>query len=166
MPNWCEGVLKVRGKKKDLLNFINNCIERAGYPRNENYKFTHYPLNAKSEYEDELFINVTDKEHNSWLYFKNARRLFIEDNVEWYFYGEDDKEQIQVLDIKQAWNLEPDYFVKISKEYNIDFKMMGFECGMCFTQEIEVVKGELILDKVNEYKEEYNWKVYDPRLGG
>ena len=24
MPNWCEGYLKIRGKKKDLINFIEN----------------------------------------------------------------------------------------------------------------------------------------------
>lgn len=36
MPNWCKGVLKVRGKKKDLLNFLNNGIERWGYPRDAN----------------------------------------------------------------------------------------------------------------------------------
>lgn len=26
MPNWCEGYLKIRGKKKDLINFIENEI--------------------------------------------------------------------------------------------------------------------------------------------
>ena len=24
MANWCEGYLKIRGKKKDLINFIEN----------------------------------------------------------------------------------------------------------------------------------------------
>ena len=27
MPNWCEGYLKIRGKKKDLKNFIENEIK-------------------------------------------------------------------------------------------------------------------------------------------
>lgn len=166
MPNWCEGVLKVRGKKKDLLNFVCNGLERRGYPEDSHYEYTKYPLNEQIDEYGDIFINHTDKEHHSWLYFKNSRRLFIEDNIEWNFYGDEDEEQIQVLDIKQAWRLEPDYFIDLSEIYNIDFKMMGFECGCCFTQEIEVVKGNLILDKVNEYQEKYNWEVYDPRLGG
>jgi hypothetical protein len=168
MPNWCSGVLKVRGKKKDILNFLNNGIERIGYPRDKDDNYTKYPLNAQLDEYGDVFCKETDEEHHSWLYFKDSRRLFIEKNIEWYFnYGiEDDEEEIQALDIKQAWNLEPDYFIDISKKYNVDFKMMGFECGGCFTQEIEVVKGNLVLNKVNEYKENYWWEVYDPRLGG
>ena len=26
MPNWCEGKLKIRGKRKDLINFIKKWI--------------------------------------------------------------------------------------------------------------------------------------------
>ena len=166
MPNWCSGVLKVRGKKKDLLNFLNNGIERYGYPRDENNEYTKYSLDAQIDEFGDIFCKKTDSEHNSWLYFKDSRRLFIEKNIEWYFYNdEEDEEEIQVLDIKQAWRLDSDYFVKISKKYNVDFRMIGFECGMAFNQEIEVIKGKLILDKVYEYGD-YNWEVYDPRLGG
>lgn len=27
MPNWCEGYLKIRGKKEDIVNFIENEIK-------------------------------------------------------------------------------------------------------------------------------------------
>lgn len=172
MPNWCKGVLKVKGKKKDLLTFLNNGIERCGYPRDENDEYTKYPLNVETDEFGDVFVNYTDKTHDSWLYFKDSRRCFIETSIEWYWDASDvedlEEEYIKCLDIKQAWRLEPNYFKEISKEYNIDFKMMGFECGGCFTQEIEIIKGEISLDKVNEYKdcEQYQWEVYDPRLGG
>lgn len=26
MPNWCEGYLKIRGKKEDIVNFVENEI--------------------------------------------------------------------------------------------------------------------------------------------
>ena len=168
MPNWCEGVLKVRGKKKDLINFLNNGIERYGYPRDENNDYTKYPLDIQVDKYGEYLIKQTDSEHNSWLYLKDSRRCFIESNIEWYLVEDEDDECIQCLDIKQAWRLEPDYFKEISKIYNIDFRMIGFEMGGIFTQEIEVIKGEITIYNVNSYDDykKYMWEVYDPRLGG
>lgn len=167
MPNWCSGVLKVRGKKKDLLNFLNNGIERYGYSRDANDEYTKYPLDAQIDEYGDVFCEETDSEHNSWLHFKDSRRLFIDNNIEWYF-SSDDKEDIQVLDIKQAWDVDTNYFVKISKKYNVDFKLKCFEQGCQFVREIEVIKGNLKKDKTKEYKsyKNYAWAVYDPRLGG
>lgn len=168
MPNWCKGVLKVRGKKKDLLNFINNGIERLGWPRIEE-EYTNYPLNIEEDEYGDLFIPETDQEHHSWLYFKDSRRLFIDENVQWYWNDDTEEEleevYVQCLDIKQAWNLEPEYFKKISKEFELDFKIIGLECGCQFSQEIEVINGEITKYEENEY-EDYNWEVYDPRIGG
>lgn len=171
MPNWCKGVLKVKGKKKDLLTFLNNGIERYGYPRDENGEYTKYPLNIQTDEYGETFVNHTDEKDNSWLYFKDSRRCFIETSISWYWDTSDvedlEEEYIKCLDIKQAWRLEPDYFKTISEIYNIDFKIIGIECGMGFSQEIEVVKGEITY-KENVFKDykEFEWEVYDPRLGG
>lgn len=42
MPNWCEGYLKIRGKKKDLINFIENELIEKEYVSDvkiiENYR--------------------------------------------------------------------------------------------------------------------------------
>lgn len=170
MPNWCEGVLKIRGKKKDLIKFINEGIERYGHPGTED-GYTKHPLNVETDEFGDLTLKETDEEHNSWLCLKDSRRCFIEKNVCWYWnnHSEEDleKEYIQCLDIKQAWRLEPDYFKAISKKYNIDFKIIGIECGIGFLQEIEVIKGEMIYkEKVFENYKEFEWDVYDPRLGG
>lgn len=165
MPNWSKGVLKIRGKKKDIINFLNSGIERYGYPRNgEDY--TELPLNIQCDEFGDIFCEETDEEHHSWLHFKNSRRLFVNGNIEWYFNDDENIEEVVALDIKQAWRIDEEYFVDTSKTYNIDFKLMVFENGCCFTQEIEVVKGELILNRTTEYKENYAWEVYDPRLGG
>ena len=82
MPNWCKGVLKVRGKKKNLLNFLNNGIERYGYPRYVNDDYTKYPLGVKIDDWGCYFVEKTDSEHDSWLYIKDSRRCFIEENIE------------------------------------------------------------------------------------
>lgn len=34
MPNWCEGKLKIRGKKDDILNFFENGTLIVEYQRN------------------------------------------------------------------------------------------------------------------------------------
>ncbi len=165
MPNWSKGVLKVRGKKKDIINFLNSGIERYGYPR-KGEGYTELPLNIQCDEFGDILCEETDEKHHSWLYFKNSRRLFVDGNIEWYCEDDENIEQVMALDIKQAWKIDEEYFVDTSKNYNIDFKLMTFENGCCFTQEIEVVKGELILNRITEYEENYAWEVYDPRLGG
>ena len=164
MPNWSKGVLKIRGKKKDIINFLNNGIERYGYSK-KGEDYAELPLNIQFDEFGGIFFKETDEEHHSCLHFKNSRRLFVDGDIEWYFGSDENKEEVVVLDIKQAWKVDEDYFVNSSKTHNIDFKLMVFENGCCFTQEIEVVKGELILNRITEYRKNYNWEVYDPRLG-
>lgn len=163
MPNWCKGVLKIRGKKENLINLIQNEIERYGFPSTPD-SYTKYPLDLKIDEYGDIFVDHTDNEHHSWLYFKDSRRLFVEENIEWFF-SNDEEEEIQALDIKQAWNLESEYFAELSKKYNVDFRMTGFECGCCFIQEIEVIKGKITIDNATQ-PENYSWIAYDPRLGG
>lgn len=31
MPNWCEGTIKVRGKKNDVISFLENEILKMRY---------------------------------------------------------------------------------------------------------------------------------------
>lgn len=162
MPNWCSGVLKVRGKKKDLLNFIQNGIEEVIYI---NGKLTSKSVDFQLDEFGDLYINLTRKD----IYIKDTRRCFIIDDIEWHWDDNNktdlEKTYIQCLDVHQAWYLEKENFKEISKQYNIDFRIIGFECGMQFTQEIEVKNGDITLYKESKY-DDYEWEVYDPRLGG
>lgn len=173
MPNWCNGVLKVRGKKKDLLKFLNEQLERRGFPFDDlKDDYSTYDLNVETDEFGDIFVEHTDEEHFSWLYFKDSRRCFVETDIDWHWNTDDEvdleEEYIQCLDIKQAWRLEPDYFKEISLKYNIDFKTIGIEKGCCFSQKLEIVKGEIIsyLEGDYETRQEFEWEVYDPRLGG
>ena len=171
MPNWCKGVLKVRGKKEDLLNFLNDGFRRYGYSKEpvENYApilKVEYPLNINKDEFGNILLYETDKENNSWLYFKDSHRCFVTENIEWYLDDIDDEDiSINYIDIKQAWDLDSDYFKEISKKYNIDFRILGFEAGMLFTHEIEIIDGQITLDKKLKYYD-YEWEVCDPRIGG
>ena len=155
MPNWCEGVLKVRGKKKDLIKFLKNGIERL------NYKDGEIPLNLKIDEKFDEYILTND---DGWLHIKDTRRCFL-DSLEWYLEDDDEDVMIQYIDIKQAWRLEVEQFTNISRKYHIDFRIKGYECGGQFSQEFEIINGNITFYEEKEY-ENYCWEVDDPRLGG
>lgn len=71
MPNWCEGVLKVRGKKKDLIKFLNYGIERLNYKSIEDFSIEEIPLNliVKEEFGE---YELTE-ESIGWLHIKDKR---------------------------------------------------------------------------------------------
>lgn len=158
MPNWCEGVLKVRGKKKNLISFLKNGIERMSYKNNE---YVEVPLDLKIDNEfDEYLLNAG----NETLHIKDTRRCFLE-NIEWYLSDNEEDIMTQCIDVKQAWRLEVEQFIAISRKYHVDFKIKGYECGGQFSQEFEILDGFLTKYEEKEYEDWY-WDVDDPRLGG
>ena len=95
---------------------------------------------------------------------QETRRAFIE------------KEQIEVwleeefcifeLDnFKQAWRAIPENYQEISSKFDVDIKIFTFECGMEFTQEIEISKGKIIKNVCYGY-DDYQWEVPFSNLGG
>lgn len=94
-------------------------------------------------------------------YIDNSRRMFVADDCEIFLY----EGNIYYLPIKQAWNFEPGDFIYISKTYNLDLRITGFERGMGYDQEIEVINGVVTIAKSNEYND-YWWECPCPTLGG
>lgn len=54
---------------------------------------------------------------------------------------------------------------KFSKKYNVDIKIFVFEQGLQFTQEIEIVEGEITKNETRKY-DDYQWDVPFSKLGG
>lgn len=158
MPNWCEGILKVRGKKENLKKFLKNNI------KNVNLIGEEKTINIiEEEYEDFIYFNP---KHSS-LYLKDTSRGFIEPIYnEVYFYKTDKKNIfIVLLEYKQAWGIISKELQNISNKFNIDIKIHGFEKGMEFEQDIEIINGKIIKDEEVKYKD-YNWESINPTLGG
>ena len=154
MPNWCKGTLKVRGQKKDLENFIFNGLK---------------PVNCLGEDQESLEPNEWNNitfEGSAWI--EGTKRGFVEymdvylDELE---REEGEPDPIICLDTKFAWGIITQDLVEISKKYNIDFKILGFERGMEFNQDIEIVKGEIINDVEIQF-DDYDWECINPTLGG
>lgn len=164
MPNWCEGYLKIRGKKKDLINFIENeivLIKRESIitePQYIDVKMKDTGIDCSFKYK---------KSYNEFLYLKNTRRFFVEsEEISFYYNGYEDEICYLVLNIKQAWGIDIEtLLVEHSKKYSVDFNIFASECGMEFEQYITIVGGKLLKNKKRTYID-FSFEAINPDLGG
>lgn len=164
MPNWCKGNLKIRGKKENIIKFLEEGTSLLDGFWN--------PKEIKPEIEvndcDEIEIRNLDKTKGiECLYIKGTRRNFIDPiENEIYIHDIDEEEQIICLEnFKAAWGIDADALRLISNRYNIDIKIYAFEAGMEFNQDIEIIKGKIIKDKEIKFTN-YQWECIEPNIGG
>lgn len=162
MPNWCEGYLKIRGKKEDIVNFVENEISL---------------LKSKDIFSEPEYLEIKmikdlyeyRFEHKNsfkeYLRLKNARRFFVEsEEISFYYY--EDEVCYLTLKIKQAWCIDvQELLVEHSKKYHIDFNIYASESGMEFEQYITVVNGELVKNEEKIYID-FSFEAINPELGG
>lgn len=169
MPNWCEGKLKVRGKKENIMKWLSECVAvwnpdvEKGKPLYEALIFKKDVNGISIAYDaelDELHIAVKQD-----AYIEGTRRNFVKKYENDFSFGAKDGKDIIVLPVKAAWALESEPYEELSKKYGLDFRFYGYECGMEFNQEIEVVDGKTTIDREIQY-DDYYWECPDPMLGG
>ena len=165
MPNWCEGYLKIRGKKKDLINFIENEIVLI---KRESIISEQKLVDIKMQDDGlcECFFKY-NKSYNEFLYLKNTRRFFVEsEEISFYYDDYEDEVCYLTLDIKQAWGIDiQTLLVEHSKKYSLDFNIFASESGMEFEQYITIVDGKLLKDEVRKY-DDFWFEAVNPDLGG
>ena len=149
MPNWIEGTMKIRGKANAIQTFIENTIENV----------------VKHEYETDIEYDLKE-----WAYIDTTRRAFVDESCYVYINCAIKENQTITIPIKQAWSFTPSEeceqkWINFAKEYSIDIRLQGFECGLEFYQDFAVVNGEVVIDEVRQY-EDWNWDCPMPRLGG
>ena len=165
MANWCEGYLKIRGKKEDIVNFIENEIKL---------------LKLKSIILDPEYVDIKmiddlgecsfdyKKSFREFLYLRNTRRFFVESEEISFYYDEEDEGAIChiTLWIKQAWEIDiQELLVEHSKEYHVDFNIYASESGLEFEQYITVVDGKLVRNEEKVY-DDFLFEAINPSLGG
>lgn len=169
MPNWCEGKLKVRGKKENIMKWLSECVAvmepyvEKGKPLYEALIFKKDVNGVSIAYDaefDELHIVVKRD-----AYIEGTRRNFVKKYENDFYFGTKDGKAVIALPVKAAWALESEPYEGFSKKYGLDFRFYGYECGMEFNQEIEVVDGETTIDREIQY-DDYYWECPDPILGG
>jgi hypothetical protein len=168
MPNWCEGSLKVRGKKSDITRWVRENV--VAYTHEWVHKENEIPYmnsipNPKAvtvEYDepesDEICITVKTDAH-----ITGTRRNFVK--VDEYWAYDHNGTMILVLNFMAAWGIEPEPYVAMSQKYHVDFRLYGFERGMEFNQEVIVEDGQLIRN-VEITFDDYEWECIFSNLGG
>ena len=148
MPNWAEGSLKLRGRSENIASALKQMLLNDTVTLEDEWDGTLLKFNNTAPY---FYINET-------------RRAFIEqEQIEVWL--EEEFCIIELDNFKQAWSVIPENYQEISSKFDIDIKIFTFECGMEFTQEIEISKGEIIKDVCYKY-DDYQWEVPFSNLGG
>ncbi len=162
MPNWCEGMLKIRGKQEDVFNLLAENLQVWKTIIIKEPKF-----DMREEIDKEAIV-INKEEESIWVkktaHIKGTHRNFVEPNDINVWKGEDGNACI-AIEFKGAWSIESEPYVKLAKEYNVDIKIEAFERGMEFSQYILIENGELKEDKEIEY-DDYVWDCVMPNLGG
>lgn len=162
MPNWCEGTIKMRGKRDNILYFFRKGINVYGFDGG------NYVVQDREKWYNELdSFEIHIKED---AYIEGTRRAFIKAQ-DVYLIGED---IVTVcFDAMQAWEYKPEEFLKIAKDYKLSIKGYGIECGMQFCQEFEIVTSDkdgisetrITIDNHIKY-DDWEWECPFPFMGG
>lgn len=148
MPNWCEGWVKFRGSKENLMKFIQS--EFNG---------------SEPEFDgDELMPNIPDR----YIFLNSLRRAYVDGNKDCddYIYFDDNDIGIFVIKIKHAWSVTGQGYPELAEKYKLDIRGKCYECGMNFAEEFEYKSnGVQTLYEVHKF-EDYTWECECPTLGG
>jgi hypothetical protein len=152
MPNWCEGWVKFRGSKENLMKFIQS-----------EFNGSHPVFDDRF---DELIPNILVKS----TFLNSLRRAYITDDDLVDANGgiclNEDGIGVFIAKINHAWSVTGQGYPELAKKYKLDIRGKCYECGMNFAEEFEYnSNGDEILYKVHEF-DDYQWECECPTLGG
>lgn len=178
MPNWCAGTLRFRGKTENVMKFLNEGFniynERVRNDRGE-IQFVCKMMDRikKEELERGYGIDIDLNDDGEYVYISDTRRAFVEwdptlglwRNEMRVEYSKDGEKMLVILPVKQAWGFDYEDWIDISKKYDIDIHLFGWEQGMQFEDEIEIHSGEVVKSGGHDYINWY-WECPNPFIGG
>ena len=173
MPNWCEGNIRFRGACKDIKALVENelvCVGHVAGDKGWNIVESK-PIVDTSGYQ--LSVRMPNNGEGiifAAFHIKGTRRSFLDGNAVEFdgWYETDDEREVKTLicsSFKAAWGVEAKPYIDLSKKYDVDIHIFGWECGLEFAQEIEILRGELVKDKEIKY-EDWGWECPMAYLGG
>ena len=162
MANWCEGSLRIRGKKENIENFLKNEIVYTVYENNE---LVEKPATVE-EHKNSMLITQDGKDDS--FYIRGTYRNFFftyQIEVYWPEHEEDEEIVINIDDFNVAWSFKEQGWPEHAEKYGIDFRMFGFEQGMEFSQVMTVTRDGSASIETKEYKN-WLWECPFPNMGG
>lgn len=171
MPNWCEGTLKVRGNYEDVRRWAVDALKcyNAHWTKDKDGMPQYVPKLAENGViieitnGDELCISVRECD----AHITGTRRHFIKKGEYSCFLQEKGNRKIARLcmNFEAAWKIDIEPLLEMSKKYDIDFCLHGYECGAEFNQSIIVEHGKIIKNEVIQF-DDYAFECPFPNLGG
>lgn len=159
MPNWCEGMLKIRGKQEDVFNLLADNLQV--------YKVVTIRDDMREELDKEA-IEIDREDETIYVeetaHIKGTRRNFVEPN-EINVWKRKNGNACIAVEFRAAWDVKSEPYIELSKAYNVDIKIEAFERGMEFSRYILIENGNLKEDKETGY-DDYVWECVMPNLGG
>lgn len=160
MPNWCEGFLKIRGSMQNIKKFLLEGLIAYTFDfktltevaRTDGTELT-------TEYDDEICINI-----NLECHITGTRRAFVQDETV-YIHKYENKDTVVTVEIKQAWDMLADEFAAISKKYDVDFRLFGYERGQQFSRDIIIEKG-IVKKNLTQKYDNWEWDCPCSEFGG
>lgn len=160
MPNWCEGMLKIRGKQEDVFNLLADNLQV--------WKVVTIREDGMREELDKEAIEIDREDGTIYVkrtaHIKCTRRNFVEPN-EINVWKRKDGNACIAVEFRAAWDVESEPYIELSKAYNVDIKIEAFERGMEFSRYILIENENLKEDKETGY-DDYVWECVMPNLGG
>ena len=161
MPNWCEGFLKIRGSMQNIKKFLLEGL--IAYDWGKHTNFEEIPrtdgVTLSLEYEDEISIIINHECH-----ITGTTRAFALDGYA-SIMSRAGKDTVTTINIKQAWDMIAEEFAQISKKYDVDFRLFGYERGQQFSRDIIIEKGIVKSDLTQRY-DDWHWECPCSELGG
>ena len=167
MANWCEGSLRIMGPKKNIQEFLLDGLEPHESMLEKLKTNKSYSHGFLEPCEDEKKIELKDGDilFFSSCHIKDTERGRVS-YVEVYLSEYEDDDVISIaLNAKFAGCIKADELLNICQKYGIDIRIYGFERGMEFNQDIEIIDGEITKNNLVEY-DDYTWDCISPERGG
>lgn len=136
MPNWAEGNIRVRGKRENIIRYIQeNAISIYAL---QNGKYEERPIHLEEDSGGYELLMEKNPETDDCLWFKDSNRQFIDFDGSDSFSGEfsdDDKhtnkDQVLFLpSFKGAWGVDNECFRKAALEFKVDIRIFVWERGL------------------------------------
>lgn len=159
MPNWCKGELRVRGSWENIVKFLTEYIEPSNLGDPEDIRIFFYKEEVDSDTYGLEFVT------KKWAHIKGTRRGFIVEQNRDFWKEQGEENTIISLESSFAWGIDVENLRNLSEELGIDFRIYGFERGMEFNQDIEIIAGTVTKNEIISFSC-YTWECIDPNKGG
>lgn len=152
MANYCEGLLKLRGRQEDVFTFLTN--EVHVYDVNDIVIDSAININKTSS---KIILSKAAHIEGTERNLLEPATICVDKDV--------NGNACIALNFKAVWKVYSEPYIEFSKKYHIDIKIDAFEKNTEFSRHILIENGELKKD-IEKHYDNYIWDCIMPKLGG